>query len=337
MNLFYTVNDAFVPQLGAAVCSVCTNNRDAEEIVFYIGDLHISAGHREQLTALAGGYGREIIFLPINNLRERLGFDFDTTGWNEVVLARLLADRLLPEMAERVIYLDGDTIVRGSLKELWETDLQGKTIGAVEEPTANHKRKKELGLEGKPYYNAGVLLIDLKRWKERHIAERVLEFYKAHGGMLFANDQDAINGAVPEEILSLNPKYNYCNIFWHYKPESLARIAEPAKYLTKEELAEVAKDPRIIHYLGEERPWRRGNRHRYREDYRRNLDLTPWKDTPDETGWETYFRFYDAFWTVLKPFPMLQYHIIDALIPYMMNRRKAGRLKREQKEKEGRA
>ena len=333
MNMFYTVNDAFVPQLGSAICSVCENNRDADRIVFYIGDLHISAGHREQLTALTGDYGREIVFLPINNLRERLGFDFDTSGWNEVVLARLLTDRLLPEETERAIYLDGDTIVCGSLKELWETDLQGKTIGAVEEPTANHRRKKALGLEGKPYYNAGVMLIDLKRWKERKIAERVLAFYKANEGRLFANDQDAINGAVPEEILPLSPKFNYYNIFWHYKWESLVRISKPAPYLPRETLEQAGRDPRIIHYLGEERPWRRGNRHRYRADYRKYLEMTPWKDAPEETGWETYFRFYDAFWTILKPFPMLQYRIIDALIPFVLNRRKASLKKRKQAEK----
>ena len=337
MNLFYTVNDAFVPQLGAAVCSVCENNREAPEITFYIGDLHISGVHREQLAALAAGYGRTVSFLPIDNLKERIGFDFDTSGWNEVVLARLLADRLMPEKTERVLYLDGDTIVRGSLEELWQTDLQGRAIGACEEPTANHGRKKELGLEGKPYYNAGVLLIDLKQWKEKRIAERVLDYYRAHGGRLFANDQDAINAAVPEEILPLLPRYNFSNIFWHYSWKSLKKISDPAPWITREAFRASAEAPSIIHFLGEERPWRRGNRHRYREDYRKYLNMTPWKDMPQETGWEAYFCCYDAFWILLKPFPMLQYRIIDALIPTVLNRRKAKRLKQERKRKDSQA
>ena len=330
MNLFYTVNDAFVPQLGTAVCSVCENNREEKDITFYVGDLHISSEHREQLKTLTAGYGREIRFLPIDNLKERLGFDYDTSGWNEVVLARLLTDRLLPETAERVIYLDGDTIVRGSLKALWETDLKGKTIGACAEPTANHKRKKDLALEGKPYYNAGVLLIDLRQWKQKQVAEKVLDYYKSRGGRLFANDQDAINAAVPEEIAELSPRYNYSNIFWHYSYHTLVKISRPAPYLPQEIVEEAGKDPCIIHYLGEERPWRRGNRHKYREDYRKYLSLTPWKNTPEETGWEIYFRFYGAFWKILKPFPMMQYHMIDALIPFVLNRRKTARLKREE-------
>ena len=53
LNVFYTINDGFVPQLGAAVCSVCENNRAAEEIVFYIGAMEVSEEHRAQLKALA--------------------------------------------------------------------------------------------------------------------------------------------------------------------------------------------------------------------------------------------------------------------------------------------
>ena len=327
MNLFYTVNDAFVPQLGTAVTSVCENNRDAEEIRFYVGSLGIQPENISRLTELVGRYGREIVFLPIGGLKERLGFDFDTFGWNEVVLARLLVDRLLPETVHRVIYLDGDTIAVGSLRELWETDLQGNTLGASVEPTANRGRKRDLGLEGKPYYNAGVLLIDLDRWKARKAAERVLEFYRAHGGRLFANDQDAINGSLSEEILTLSPKWNFYNIFWYYSYDALVRISRPAPYLSREVFEDAARDPRIIHYLGEDRPWRQGNTHRYTEDFEKYLAMTPWKDWPKETGWETYFRCYGAFWRVLRPFPLLQYHIIDSLIPVVMKARKRKREK----------
>ena len=130
MNVFYTVNDAFVPQLGAALCSVCENNRDMDSIVLHVGELGVTEEHREQLRTLAAGYGREISFISVEGLRERLGFEFDTLGWSEIVVARLLLDTLLPEDVDRVLYLDGDTIVTGSLRELWETDMEGKAIAA---------------------------------------------------------------------------------------------------------------------------------------------------------------------------------------------------------------
>jgi lipopolysaccharide biosynthesis glycosyltransferase len=327
MNLFYTSDDNFVPQLGAGICSVCENNQNAQEICFYIGSLGITNDHQLELIQLAHRYGRRVVFLEIGNLRELIGFDFDTSGWNPIVLARLAVDRLLPQSVERVIYLDGDTIVRGSLKELWETDLEGCAIGASMEPTANRKRRVALGLAELPYFNAGVLLIDLKRWREEGTGARILGFYQAKQGQLFANDQDAINGALAGEIYVLSPKYNYFNIYWYYPYRVLCKLAAPAPYLSRAELKDAQRQPTIIHYLGEDRPWRRGNTHRYSADYQHYLSLTPWADTPMEEGWQTYFVCYKLFLTLLKPLPMLRYHIIDSLIPLFLRYRKRQRLK----------
>ena len=325
VNLFYTVDDRFVPQLGAAICSVCENNREADQIVFYAGVLEVTQAHQAQLQELASRYGREIVFLPIDHLRERMGFSFDSLGWNEVVVARLLVDRLLPKSVSRVLYLDADTLVIGSLRELWETDLAGCPLGMVAEPTANHARKKDLGLENMSYFNSGVLLIDLARWRKEETGKQILDFYRSRGGKLFAPDQDAINGALAGRIYELSPKYNFFNIFWYYPYRTLVKISRPAAYLEERAFREAAGDPRIVHFLGEDRPWRRGTTHRYAGLYRKYLAMTPWKDQPQEEGWETYFTLYGLFWKMLKPFPMLQYRIIDGLIPLVMAWRKRAR------------
>ena len=125
MNLFYTVNDAFVPQLAAGIVSVCQNNPEADEICFYIGGLQISAENRSKLEALVVPYGRKIHYIELNGFLNTIGFSVDTTGWNEIVLARLLMSHLLPRDLDRVLYLDADTLVVGDLSELWKTDLTG--------------------------------------------------------------------------------------------------------------------------------------------------------------------------------------------------------------------
>lgn len=327
MNIFYTADDNFTAQLGSGICSVCENNRAVDEIHFYIGALHITSNHQQALADLAKRYGRTVTIVPLDDLRTSLGFDFDTLGWSEVVLARLLVDRLLPSSVDRILYLDGDTIVRSDLTDLWNTDLKGCVLGASIEPTVNRARKEALGLTGQHYFNSGVLLIDLKRWREEQTGAQILDYYRQKGGALFAPDQDAINGALAGHIYALSPKYNFYNIFWYYPYRTLCKLEAPAKYFPKSVLDDARKDPAIIHYLGEDRPWRRGNTHRYTADYQHYLSLTPWKDTPMEDGWQTYFFCYKLFLTVLKPFPMLRYHIIDALIPAFMRYRKRRRLK----------
>ena len=165
MNILYTLNDKFVPQVAAGICSVCENNKDIDNITFYLISKEITDENKKKLIEFGKIYNREVIIKELGDIKQYFDFEFDTTGWNSIVLARLILDKFLPDGMEKVLYLDGDTIVRGSLKELWNTNIDKYVIGASIEPTVDRQRKKNLGLEFKPYYNAGVLLINLKKWK----------------------------------------------------------------------------------------------------------------------------------------------------------------------------
>ena len=163
MNIVYTLNDKFVPQVAAGICSVCENNTDFENITFYIISKEITDENKEKLTKLVKKYNRKIEIIELGDIKKYIDFEFDTTGWNSIVLARLVIDKLLPETIDKILYLDGDTIVRGNLSELWNTDISEYILAASIEPTVDRERKKQLGLEKLPYYNAGILLINLKK------------------------------------------------------------------------------------------------------------------------------------------------------------------------------
>ena len=213
MNIVYTLNDKFVPQVAAGICSVCENNTDFENITFYIISKEITDENKEKLTKLVKKYNRKIEIIELGDIKKYIDFEFDTTGWNSIVLARLVIDKLLPETIDKILYLDGDTIVRGNLSELWNTDISEYILAASIEPTVDRERKKQLGLEKLPYYNAGILLINLKKWREEKAGKIILDYYKANDGKLFANDQDAINGSLAGKIYTLLPKYNFYNIY----------------------------------------------------------------------------------------------------------------------------
>ncbi len=328
MNIFYTTNDAFVPQVATSMCSLFENNKEASFITVFIAAMGVSEDNKRKLHEFAQGYGREVHFVEIDNLETYIDFDFDTAGWNSIVLARLILDKLLPQDVERVLYLDGDTLVYDNLDSLWQTDMGTSVIGAVIEPTAPAARRESLQMGKTPYCNAGVLLIDLKKWRAQKTGRKILAYYKEKNGKLFANDQDAINGALTGEIYLLPPRYNYCNTFDFYPYRTLAKIVKPASYVSEEVYNQTKAHPAIIHYLGEERPWRKGNTHRYACEYQKFLGMTPWSDTPMQSGWETYFKCFKLFNTLTKPFPMLRYKIIDSLIPAVM-RHRAKQLKKQ--------
>lgn len=328
MNILYTVNDKFVPQIGAGICSVCENNREEKEIHFYVFSLGITNQNKEKLEQLVEKYERIISIIEIQDIQQYLDFEFDTSGWNPIVLIRLLIGEILPSDMTRIIYLDGDTIVRGSLRSLWCLDLDAKILGMSVEPTVDRVRKEELGLKNYCYHNAGVLLVDLEKWRKTQAQKRIIDFYREKEGRLFANDQDAINVALKDEIYSILPKYNFCNIFYQYPYKFLCKLMRPLKYFSENEFKESVDNPVIIHYLGEERPWRQGNTHKYRDDYRKYLNMTSWKETPDEEGWQLYFLCWKIFNVFTKPFPQLRYSIINYLIPYFMKYR-ARKLKKD--------
>ena len=321
MNILYTLNDKFVPQVSASICSICENNKDIEEINFYLISKEITDDNKAKLQDFIKSYGRNVTIKELGDIKQYFDFEFDTTGWNPIVLARLILDKFLDESIDKVLYIDGDTIVRGSLKELWQTDLGDNILAASIEPTVDKKRKENLGLENYPYYNAGVLLINLNKWRNEKAGKIILDYYKANNGRLFANDQDAINAALAGKRYTLLPKYNFYNIFYQYPYKFLKKLMGTVEYFDKNEFEKCVENPVIIHYLGEERPWRIGNNHKYKNDYVESLNKTPWKDCGYEYGWKTYFICWEIFNTITKPFPGLRYKIINSLIPVFMKYR----------------
>ena len=323
MNIVYTTNDGFVPQVSACMTSVYENNKDAKELNIFVVAVNMSKEYQKILKSIAKKYHRVCNIIELNDIRGLFDFDVDTLGWHITVLARFFFDKLLPEWVEKVISLDGDTICLRSLKELWEIDMSKNVIAGSLAPTKRTRAINELGLtENDPYINAGVLLINLKKWRKEKTGERIINYYKEHNGRLSANDQDAINASMKDEIYILPPKYNFYNIFRQYPYRFMKKLMWKVPYFSKKEYMESVRNPVIIHYLWEERPWRAWNHHKYKDDYKKYLWMTYRKDTPDEKWWRLYFVCWYIFNFVMRPFPSFRYKIINYLIPKFMAYRK---------------
>jgi len=205
----------------------------------------------------------------------------------------LFVGEVLPEDTDRVLYLDCDTVVRSSLKRLWETDLGSYMLGAVMEPTIYPSIKEEIGLLPEaPYFNSGVLLIDMKQWRLQNAQKLLLDFYCSMGGKLFAGDQDTINGALKGRIKPLSPRYNFFTNYRYFHYSHLVRLSPVYKTISKNNFEEAKRHPVILHYMGDERPWKQGNLNHYRRAYDHYLALTPWAGAPKEKGSCLYMVIY---------------------------------------------
>jgi lipopolysaccharide biosynthesis glycosyltransferase len=205
--------------------------------------------------------------LPLN---PRAHYTIDT--WT-----RLWVAEFFPDDVDRVLYLDSDIVVVGDIAPLWTVDLQGGLLGAVDIPGSDHG-VSHLGLRAEDgYFNAGVLLIDLKQWRETRAMETVLGYVDAYPELMMrAVDQEALNACFHGRRKRLEYKWN---VVWSF-------YREPVDLpLARQELEEVRREARIIHYNSAVKPWSYFCDHPRKADYEKYLRMTEWRDfvPPDRT------------------------------------------------------
>lgn len=293
MKIVYVSNDEYARHLGVSMCSLFDSNQGAEEIQVYVLSIGIGADSRRKLEELAVRYGRELIYVEMEDLKDRIPFSVDTGRFDISTLGRLFMGEALPREVERCIYLDCDTAVIRSLDRLWQADLGKAVIGAAQEPTIYRKVKETIGLkEDEPYYNAGMLLVDLKAWRQAQTGRRLMEFYAERGGRLLANDQDVLNGTLKGSIRTLPPKYNFFPNYRYFSYEALVNYAPVYREVTKKQFEAAKRRPVIIHYMGDERPWIAGNLNHYRRAYEKYLARTGWAGALKTPGKRLYMLAY---------------------------------------------
>jgi lipopolysaccharide biosynthesis glycosyltransferase len=195
-----------------------------------------------------------------------------TKHLNAWIFARLFLSELLPPDVERVLYLDADVLVRADVGELATTELGSAPLAAVrDEYVGSISGSPGLvdcgvaGLDGaEPYFNSGVLLLDLPRWREERLGERTLQFLARHREHVRLPEQDALNALVAGRWTPLDPSWNVL-------------IGESRKFDPA-----AAPDPveaKILHFVGAHKPWQPSfPKGEYRAAYRAYQAQTAWAE-----------------------------------------------------------
>ena len=286
MNIVYSSSDYFSPIAGVSIQSLLHNNQDADEINIYLIDNNISHENKARFIELAEKYNRNLIFIPKPDLNKQAGLEVNVGRWNISTFFRLFLCTILPKDVEKCLYLDCDTIIRHSLKELWEMDLQGKIVAAVDDCRSD-QYKIELGLDtDSTYTNNGVLLIDLKRWREMNVEKEFLEFIISRNGNITYVDQGVLNGVIAKKglVKVIHTKYDAMTIFFDFNYKDLLKVRKPEHHLSEEEYNEAVGDPYIVHFtscfMSGTRPWNEKNNHPFVGEYLQYKSMSPWKNTP---------------------------------------------------------
>lgn len=250
MDILCCLDDNYVQHTSVMLTSFFVNN-DFENHHIYVITLQLNESNSSYLKNIVEKYHSSFHLYRIN--REMLS-DFVLKDTDYVSLAtylRLFSTQVLPPDCSKVLYIDGDIIVRNSLEALWKMDIKNYAVAAVDETIkANcirHKYDVALG-----YFNAGFMLINMDFWRNNNIAEKAIDYMKRFPERIKSWDQDALNGILYKGLWKrIDLKYNLTTIFLY---QNYVEGDDFPKIYT-EEYSSAISDPTIVHYTGPDKPW----------------------------------------------------------------------------------
>ena len=140
--------------------------------------------------------------VEVINIAEQTYIKRSSPNWSSmfswIVMARVCTAKFIQE--DRILQLDADTIICDSLEELWNTDLEGKWFGAVNEDLGRYRPY------GDKYINAGVMLLNLKQIREDHIDDVLIDMVNNRHYLYV--EQDAWNQVKADKYVELPTRYN---------------------------------------------------------------------------------------------------------------------------------
>ena len=279
-------DDNYAYPLGVMFISLLENTRAPERFHLFVVDGGIRSQKKQQLTDSVNQYNSQLTFLNVNS---DLYANFPTSAHiSAPAYYRISIPELFDTSVERVIYLDCDLVIKADLQALWQQTLDGYAVGAVENISSSTYRAS--GLDQQDYFNSGVLLIDLQRWREQRIPEKIRAFKQEHPELICTNDQCALNGVFRGDWKRLP-------LHWNHQ-SGLFRSSKQVKRLKLHaDFEKSLWSPNIIHYIGWSKPWLMPCYHPLAGEYRRYRKLSNFMaDHPIETHTDIGERSGFSLW-----------------------------------------
>lgn len=172
---------------------------------------------------------------------------------------RLMMPIILPDI-DRLLYLDSDILCLGSISEILEIDMESKTALVISDINRTaYKRIEALALKSEKYFNAGIMLIDCKRWNEKKFSEKALSLLCNSPDRFLYLDQDVLNLILEDDSKYIDKEWNYIR----------GEYALPSNI-------------KLLHCTAHPKPWKILCNSKEQSLFLRYETLSPWRGTPLE-------------------------------------------------------
>jgi lipopolysaccharide biosynthesis glycosyltransferase len=279
LHLSMCFDDKYLTPFTVLLTSILKNNESNPVHVHAIAT-GLSTRQKNVLSSLLRNHGGEMFYYVVSDERVKNFYLPETSHFTISSYYRLCIAGMVPDHVERLLYLDTDIIVNNSLAGLFNIRMGNFAAAAVTE-FSSYTVRPELGITSPDmYFNSGVLLINVKEWKQQQISEKAINFILNNPEKLIWGDQDALNAVFAGDYMRLEARYN------------MIHSDIPAK-LTRAGFRKFLEDKAIIHYtLTNNKPWKQNCKSEVRFLYFDYMwQSICWKEIPALNGAYSYFRF----------------------------------------------
>lgn len=282
INILLSSDDNYAPLTGVLIQSLLNHNAsEFQEISIYILDGGITKDNKSKIDSICQKFDNITLnFIKYDNIEDMVGIDMKMSI-SFTSYARLFTESLLPKDIDKILYLDVDAVVNGSLKKIYKTNIDDYYIAAVEDMGPEYINNFLKLPEGTIHYNAGFLLINLKKWRQDNLEKKFIDCIIQFNGQVYHNDQGVINIVCQDKILKLPPEYNIHSPFFEVGYDKILKFYGVSQYYTKEITENAIENPIFIHFVQfvYGRPWfNNAKNHPLREIFDYYVNQTPFKD-----------------------------------------------------------
>lgn len=249
--------------LAALIKSIIYNHHTDENIVFYIINDKISPSNKDKINSLINKSPEvQIVWTNAKELiLKGMNYPIDNFSLLFTNFSRLFVPYIIDKDIEKLIIFDVNMIVLKDVSELWNIDLNGYSFAAVIEEgetvdyarggIQNYKELRVVG--GAKYFNSGLMIIDVKKWRDDEIPKKVFKVIEENIKLVNCSDQYRLNIVFGEKWLPIDPLWNWFANHYHPNPKNIHFV----------DIKPIFKS-----YRSEEL---------FKQEFFKYLDLTPWK------------------------------------------------------------
>lgn len=249
INILIASDINYAPYYGVMLTSLFENNSESSFDIYLITDETWTEKETKKFSNLCEKHNSRFIVNAINV--ERMDSFPKSAHINRATYFNLNAANILPIAVCKVIYMDGDMIVNGDIRSIWDVDIEGYACAMVEDCSIyDQSIFDRLGYDKKyGFYNNGVAVYNMDFLRKMNFSEKALCFIAENPEKALWMDQDAINFLLAEKTLSLPLTYNFQTLFlldYHWRNYDNG---------FRSKVLEASTSPIVVHYAGRIKPW----------------------------------------------------------------------------------